>query len=124
MNEFWREDAACRGMDTAIFFPERGEDHSLARSICAGCPVSAECLEEARTMSFRPQGVWGGTSERGRRTMPKVRRLAPTAMSAAISHATNAGYQKHQRVGVKACDECKWAHALYGQESKERRQYA
>ena len=61
-------EAACRGMGTEAFFPNRGESTEAAREVCARCTVSRECLtaslEEALT-----HGVWGGLSQRGRRVL-------------------------------------------------------
>ena len=44
----WRELAACRGLNPAVFFPERGDTRGVeyAKSICAGCDVQVECLDE------------------------------------------------------------------------------
>jgi WhiB family redox-sensing transcriptional regulator len=68
----WREKAACRGMDTSIFFPRRGEKLDRARAVCGRCSVRQECFEEAMALRDLPgqerlMGVWGGTSERDRR---------------------------------------------------------
>jgi WhiB family redox-sensing transcriptional regulator len=43
----WRSDAACRGHDVAMFFPERNAPTEPALAICATCPVRAECLDAA-----------------------------------------------------------------------------
>lgn len=68
----WMEAAACRGMDTNMFFPERGEPVDNARAVCARCPVNAECLEYA--LANRDKfGVWGGKSERERRKLRSAR---------------------------------------------------
>lgn len=75
----WRAHAACRGVDTNVFFPERGQSLEPALRICAGCPVRDHCLEEALGASIAWKyvpGVWGGTSERQRRQMRHQRRLA------------------------------------------------
>jgi len=62
----WMMRAACRGMDAAMFFPEKGENAGDAKTVCEGCPVRAECLELA--LVKREQfGVWGGLSEKDRR---------------------------------------------------------
>lgn len=63
----WRADAACRGLQADIFFPdEDGETSALAVEICAACPVSDRCLSYA--LSNREKaGVWGGATERERR---------------------------------------------------------
>lgn len=69
----WHLDAACRGMDPAIFFPERGKSSRKARATCAQCPVQAECLEAAvETNQADDFGIWGGTSERQRRPMRRA----------------------------------------------------
>ena len=35
----WMAEAACRGLDVQLFFPERGELTDQARAVCARCPV-------------------------------------------------------------------------------------
>lgn len=62
----WRTHAACRGMSPSMFVVERGEDTSAAKAICATCPVTTECLDDA--IATRDLGIRGGTSERDRRT--------------------------------------------------------
>lgn len=60
----WREDAACRDMPPEIFFPRRNTRAEL-KSVCAGCSVRAECLDEALEWGY--SGWWGGTSATTRR---------------------------------------------------------
>jgi len=62
----WRELAACRGLNPAVFFPERGDTRGVeyAKSICAGCDVQVECLDENL---FEDDGIFGGLSGRQRR---------------------------------------------------------
>ncbi|MEV4672681.1 WhiB family transcriptional regulator [Actinomadura sp. NPDC049382] len=62
----WQESANCRGADLTLFFGTEGEragDRAIrerkAKQVCAGCPVMAECLEEAYREP-RQHGVWGG----------------------------------------------------------------
>jgi len=64
----WRQQAACRGTDLDLFYPERGKSAGPARQVCAACPVRQPCLEYAlsnRIMS----GIWGGQTERERRPL-------------------------------------------------------
>jgi WhiB family redox-sensing transcriptional regulator len=76
----WAQRGACYGLAERIgqvardrlFFPSRGEPIKATRKICAGCEVSEQCLEYALTESIR-FGVWGGKSERERRTMRRQR---------------------------------------------------
>lgn len=65
----WQMDAACRGMDSALFFhpegergPARSGRDARAKQICAGCPVLAQCRAHALAVQ-EPYGVWGGLSE-------------------------------------------------------------
>lgn len=61
----WRAHAACRGIDPATFFPTSADAAGLkyALSICAACPVKAECLE---ANLWEQDGIWGGTSAKER----------------------------------------------------------
>ena len=60
----WREQGACRGLDPALFFPERGDSTAAAKATCASCPVRAQCLDYGLYERF---GIWGGKGERERR---------------------------------------------------------
>jgi len=64
----WREQAACRGTNPDVFFPERGESSKAAKAICAACPVTGECLDYALTHAIH-DGIWGGLSERARKRL-------------------------------------------------------
>lgn len=70
----WQNKANCRGVNPSLFYPERGVSTSEAKSVCAGCEVTAECLEYA-VRSGEKFGIWGGLSERERRTIRRARRL-------------------------------------------------
>ena len=76
----WRDDANCLNTDPEMWFeatPGRRasnrdrEDHAasvlLMRAICAGCPVSEPCLEEA--LRHDDAGFRGGLTEDERRTI-------------------------------------------------------
>lgn len=78
----WRSDAACArpGVDPEWFFNEgRGNqpsvDVAVAKAVCAGCNVTAECLAEslARGDQF---GIFGGLTpvERRERGLKRLRR--------------------------------------------------
>lgn len=70
----WRDRAACRGPETALFFPpttaerrdERDARERRAKAICCGCPVQRECLEYALGIG-EMHGIWGGLNESERR---------------------------------------------------------
>ncbi|MFC5204771.1 WhiB family transcriptional regulator [Streptomyces kaempferi] len=74
----WQKDAACRGMDSSVFFSpdsERGRARQrreeAARTICRECPVSGPCGRFAQA-SQQEYGVWGGYTENERRSATGV----------------------------------------------------
>lgn len=68
-------DAACAGMDTNLFYPERGEDNAQAVAVCRDCPVREQCLDHA-VRNGETYGVWGGLSGKQRRRLRRDRRAA------------------------------------------------
>jgi len=70
MSEVWQQRAACKGVDTEVFFPAKGgrlKTHS-ARRYCDVCTVREQCLEEALANPAL-RGIWGGTSPKERRKL-------------------------------------------------------
>lgn len=61
----WVKRAACRGMDTNIWFPEKGEttNANIAMAICSTCPVRQQCGEYG---AYEKHGIWGGQPYRQR----------------------------------------------------------
>ena len=73
----WYLHGACRGLDSAIFYPDPdvAEDVARALAVCAGCDVREICL--AHALGRRElTGIWGGTTERERRQVLRRRRSA------------------------------------------------
>lgn len=73
----WMEDAACRGMDSSVFYYPDGErGHArkrrvkVAKAICRQCPVLEECRSFALNNGEK-FGVWGGMSEAEREAYQK-----------------------------------------------------
>lgn len=64
----WTPKAACRGANTEIFYPQRGDSELPAKQVCRGCQVKTECLTYALA-SAEKIGVWGQSSERQRRLL-------------------------------------------------------
>lgn len=76
MTPRWMRDAACKGMDPALFFVEgAGPAKNKAVAVCARCPVRTECLEYAIELGEQ-HGIWGGV---GRDIRNRVRRQRRTA---------------------------------------------
>jgi len=69
-------DLPCRTYDPDLWFSDSPADLELAKSLCAECPLRAECLAGAIERG-EPWGVWGGEIfERGAvvpRKRPRVR---------------------------------------------------
>lgn len=77
----WWERAACSGAPLEIFFEDyRSRGKSRAAALCASCPVTKECLQDAlRTESQQYAGPWGfraGRSASQRRSYGALRRSA------------------------------------------------
>ena len=74
VEELWQVRAACRGPQSAIFFPpshfERKDEKEArehrAKQICSSCPVRKSCLEYALGIK-EPHGIWGGLNESERK---------------------------------------------------------
>ncbi|WP_353940367.1 WhiB family transcriptional regulator [Streptomyces sp. HUAS MG91] len=71
----WQDQAACRGMSSAVFFSPSGERgrarrdrEERARRICAGCAVADRCAATALAHE-ESYGVWGGLSGKDRRRL-------------------------------------------------------
>lgn len=78
----WRYSAACAEVDPELFFPARAENRPLAqvaeaKKVCAGCPVSQQCLDWALE-TRQDTGVWGGLSENERRLLHRRARRYDT----------------------------------------------
>ena len=73
MNQQWRSQAACQGLDPDIFYPLDDDEGDEAKVVCDVCPVREACLEHA--LGYREkEGVWGGATERERRRIIRQRR--------------------------------------------------
>ena len=66
----WTSFAKCRGTKDDMFGD--AHDQKRARLLCVGCPVRFECLAEALDSRIE-WGVWGGMTERERRSLLRQR---------------------------------------------------
>ena len=71
----WWNQAACRDLDTALFFPVQGERPDAAMRACVICPVRKPCLAFALPLNDL-QGVFGGTTVEERRHLRRSIRQA------------------------------------------------
>jgi hypothetical protein len=86
--------AACLGRTDLFFAPDESESRaerrfreSQAKTVCHSCVVRPECLSEALTSDER-FGIWGGLTERERRS---ARRSGPSIATASVSPQDIAG---------------------------------
>lgn len=125
----WRTRASCRDVDPEIFFPtaETGPmldaEVAVARAVCGGCSVRAECLAFARQRL--PHGVAGGMTPGERRRLdggPRPRRREPrrpaAGRSSAMADEGRAALRKGRRpadvareFGVSDRTVCRWVAA-------------
>lgn len=81
MIDSWVEYASCKGMDTDLFFPERGKTHIAEKTIkplCKNCPVQQKCLNYAIDNDMK-EGYFGGLSGAQRRSIKRLRRQQKAA---------------------------------------------
>ncbi|MEV5646517.1 WhiB family transcriptional regulator [Streptomyces flaveolus] len=88
----WVDSAACRDTDPDELFAHSAKQ-SRAKALCNGCAVRTECLAQA--LDGRIEfGVWGGMTERERRTLLR-RRPDVTSWLAVLQQAHQAFKQSH-----------------------------
>ena len=72
----WRDEAACAGLDTELFFPvdDRAPSVEPPRRVCRACPVRAACLADALSTEdpARRFGIVGGTTPAERRSLHRA----------------------------------------------------
>jgi WhiB family transcriptional regulator, redox-sensing transcriptional regulator len=69
--EDWAQQGVCRAVEPDALFV-RGKAQQVAKMVCMGCPVIAECL--AYSLDNHTEfGIWGGMTERQRRALLKRR---------------------------------------------------
>lgn len=70
----WVDEAACKGVDVSLFFPEDGQNISKEiREMCNGCPVKMDCYIYAEQNHLDNFGVFGGYSPKQRSDLRKVK---------------------------------------------------
>ena len=107
----WHTRAAC--LDSEVdFFAQSSVKTALA--ICAGCPVTAECLQDAidhgDLVGVRGGIHFGSIAAAWKTVRPKR----------VIEHGSEPGYRRHQRNGEVACEDCIRAHRRIHAEYRAR----
>lgn len=108
----WMTAAACTDEPVELFFPPRGVSKQVAwaKQICAGCPVSEECLAVAictgpgKLPAF---GVWGGHTETERKQLRRAGVDVVTQCRAGCGQPVTIRYRGQRgRVADSACQDC------------------
>jgi WhiB family redox-sensing transcriptional regulator len=74
----WKAQAACRGLDTTVFFSDDEADTAAAIAVCENCPVRQACLDFAID-TRQHDGIWGGLTEIERRRVRRRRQAGGKA---------------------------------------------
>lgn len=98
----WQSRAACAAHDPELWFAPRDDHaaHSLAVSVCGGCPVREDCLDAA-LVQHEEYGIWGGKTY-----MERVRNPRSSRVSLTVNCGTLAGFRKHLAGGEDVCGPC------------------
>lgn len=88
--EPWMQQAACKGEDPEIFFPNQGKNSRLAKQICASCPVRPECDQYSE--ETHSEGIWAGAVKSSAKksavqdARPQIITITPRTSKDAPSH--------------------------------------
>jgi WhiB family redox-sensing transcriptional regulator len=99
----WQDLARCDGADPLLFEDHRRREQ--AKTLCAGCPVRSNCLEQAmqmegdRSARWRA-GVWGGLDAEQRAHLARDRDVAPVLSRCDLCPRTV------WKLGASYCQEC------------------
>ena len=64
----WSEAGACYGIDPSVMVPDSKRGREYAKTFCARCPVTAQCLAHAMATGEQ-HGIWGGKDPDERRAL-------------------------------------------------------
>ena len=119
MSAYWREQAACRTADAALFDDQldlsgelaihRWQRHEKAKTICDRCPVADHCLEDA--IANRDTGIRAGILVISGHPFGQSRR--PREPRALKPCGTYAAYRRHENRREQPCRPCMDAYAAY-----------
>lgn len=116
----WREQAACRGMDPDLFFPEKNQRAGAeAVAACASCPVYEQC--QGWAIPHESVGYWGrmrpADRERRRKELG-IKLDSPETNSPGESApcGTASGAKRHWRNGEEPCAACAEAYRAKARE--------
>ena len=121
----WLQQAACRGLDPDLFYPDVGGSAMEARAVCTSCPVIRECFDDVMATETQGErhGVIAGMIPKERAAEYR-RARGKTPRQRVIEHNTERGYNAHRANGEEACDGCKKAVTRANLRRKHERRWA
>jgi WhiB family transcriptional regulator, redox-sensing transcriptional regulator len=79
VGEGWRDNAACAGQPSYLFFDDEANKWKQAKELCATCPVLTQCRSWAMSYPAKDlYGFWAGLTQRERRNIQNRQKEAPT----------------------------------------------
>jgi WhiB family redox-sensing transcriptional regulator len=121
----WQLHAACRGVDSSLFFHPEGERgaarsarENSAKEVCMRCPVRAECAAHALAVR-EPYGVWGGLTEDEReelmgRARHRLVSVPDRGGRGEDAHAAHSSHNTHGLNGAHGGHRAESAHGVNG----------
>jgi len=91
----WMDHGNCVGQGHDTMFPVTQLEQAQAAVLCTGCPVRRDCLVYALD-NWITHGVWGGTTEEGRRTLRIRIRMGATTLDDVLHTPTPAPPSEHR----------------------------
>lgn len=91
---------SCRDEDPELFFPFPGAIGQIleAKTVCAGCPVLADCRVYAMSQS---DGIWGGLTEDERRELSVQARERKTSVAELLQELADSDALQQQIVALQ-----------------------
>ncbi len=83
----------CHNAEPEIFFSDKPEITSYAKTLCAGCPMKKQCLAGAISRK-EPCGVWGGQLFEDGQIISAKRLPGRPRLTPAISIVANSRYSR------------------------------
>ena len=71
----WADQALCAQVDPERWYPNKGGVSTIAKRVCAACPVQPQCLDWAM-VTKQEWGIWGGMSTLERTNLRHARKAA------------------------------------------------
>jgi WhiB family transcriptional regulator, redox-sensing transcriptional regulator len=118
-NETWIDRAICPTTAPNQFFAEKGGPAGAAKRVCAGCPVTQDCLEFA-LRNKEMYGIWGGASPKERRQMLRGAPATPPPLynPSDYTRADGHGFRGYKRGCT--CKFCLDGYARYQRDYQRR----